>query len=148
MKSIMGHYRQDQADGVWRQWDQDGQQTREKTFDADDALQDLEESSIDLFAGEDDDAGESIDLEVVEDGSIGSMLDEGDAESDANEDTERSLQGTDSLEDISPAEMEGEELPLPGAASAEAEENSSAVRLHGPGQAREEEVDEFFQISF
>ena len=74
-----------------------------------------------------------------------SMLDDGGEESDSNEDSERSLQGTESLEDISPAEMEGEELPSP---NAEVEDSSSAVRLHGPGQATEEEVDEFFQISF
>ena len=145
MKSIMGHYKQDEADGVWRQWDQDGQQTREKTFDADAALQDFEESSIDLFAGEDSDDDESIDLELAEDGAMESMLDDGEEETDSDEDSKRSSQGTDSLEDISPAEMEGEELPLPGAG---ADDDSSAVRLHGPGQATEEDADEFFQISF
>ena len=145
MKSIMGHYKQDEADGVWRQWDQDGQQTREKTFDAEAALQDLEESSIDLFAGEDSDAGESIDLELAEDGAMASMLDDGEEEPDADEDSKRSSQGTDSLEDISPVEMEGEELPLPGAG---ADDDSSAIRLRGPGQPTEEDAEEFFQISF
>jgi len=87
MKSIMGHYKQDEADGVWRQWDQDGQQTREKTFDAEAAAQAREESSIDLFAGEDSDAGESIDLELAEDGAMASMLDEGEEEPDSDEDS-------------------------------------------------------------
>ena len=57
----------------------------------------------------------------------------------------RGSQGTDSLEDMSPAEMESEELPSPGAA---AEDDSSAIRLQVPGQATEEDADEFFQISF
>ena len=145
MKSIMGHYKQDEADGVWRQWDPDGKQTREKTFDGEAAAQAREESSIDLFAGEDSDAGESIDLELAEDGAMASMLDEGEEEPDSDQDSERSSQGTDSLEDISPAEMESEELPSPGAG---ADEDSSVIRLQGPGQTTEEEVEEFFQISF
>jgi antitoxin component YwqK of YwqJK toxin-antitoxin module len=141
MKSIMGQYKEDEADGLWRQWDQDGQQTREKTFDAAAAAQARGQSSIDLFAGED--AGEAIDFEMAEDGSVQSMIDEGDAESDEN--SKRGSQGTDSLEDISPAEMEGEELPSPGSS---ADEGSSAIRLQGPGQATEEETGQFFQISF
>ena len=145
MKSIMGQYKEDEADGMWRQWDQDGKQTREKTFDAAATAQAREDSSIDLFAGEDTDIGESIDFEMAEDGSMKSMLDDGDADSDSNEEKMRGSQGTDSLEDISPAEMESEELPSPDAA---AEDDTSAIRLQVPGQATEEDADEFFQISF
>jgi len=130
MKSIMGQYKEDDADGLWRQWDQDGKQTREKTFDA--AVEALarEESSINLFSREDTD--ESTDYEMAEDGSMKSMIDDGDTDPKPDEEGERSLQGTDALEDISPAEMEGEELPSP---SSSADEDSSAIGLQGPGQA-------------
>jgi len=112
MKSIMGQYKDDQADGLWRQWDEDGTQTREKDFDA--AAE--AEASIDLFGQEDEGVGESI----------------------------NSL-GTETLEDILPAEMEGEELPSPDAANGD---DSSVLRLKGPGQPTEEQVDQFFQTGF
>lgn len=141
MKSIMGQYKQDEADGLWRQWDQDGTQTREKTFDADAAV----ESSIDLFANEDADSGKPIDYEMAEDGSMKSMLDVGDIESGSKGDSDSSSQGTDSLEDISPAEMDSEELPSPADST---DEGSSAIRLNGSGHITDEQVDRFFQTSF
>lgn len=141
MKSIMGQYKDDQADGLWRQWDEDGTQTREKDFDA--AAE--AEASIDLFGQEDEGVGESINIDWAEDGSMKSMLSEGDEGSSANEDQERGSLGTETLEDILPAEMEGEELPSPDAANGD---DSSVLRLKGPGQPTEEQVDQFFQTGF
>ena len=147
MKSIMGKYKDDEPDGLWRQWNGDGQQSLEKTFDADAAAEANNDSSIDLFGGEDADVGESIEFESAEDGSIESMLDRGegsrDLEPDSHEDEKRSSNGTDMLEDISPAEMESEELPLPNAAARE----DSSARFKEPKQTTEEE-DQFFRISF
>ncbi len=141
MKSIMGQYKEDQADGLWRQWDENGTQTREKTFDADAET----ESSIDLFGREDDELGESINIESAEEGSMESMLDNGDDGLDSTEDRDRGPQGTESLEDISPAEMEGEELPSPDATEGD---DSSVLRLQLPGQPTDDQAEEFFQIGF
>jgi len=152
MKSIMGQYKEDEPDGVWRQWDLDGKLTREKTFDGDAAAESSlddgsDDSSIDLFGNEAADAGESIGLEFAEDGSMDEMLDRGDSKSDSNKSSEPNPdpKGTDSLEDISPAEIESEELPSRGAST---DEDSSAIRLQGPRQTTDEEVDRFFQISY
>jgi len=141
MKSIMGQYKDDHADGLWRQWDEDGVRTREKNFDAEAAA----EASIDLFGGKDTDVGESIDLESAEDGSMQSMLNDRDVDADLDEDGSQDSKGTESLEDISPAEMEGEELPSPGA---DRSDDSSVLRLQGPRQPTDEQVDLFFQIGF
>jgi antitoxin component YwqK of YwqJK toxin-antitoxin module len=138
MKSIVGQYKDDQPDGLWRQWDENGVQTREKTFDADAA-------SIDLFGAEDADVGESIDFDSGEDGSMQSMLDDNDATSESNEDRERGSKGTESLEDISPVEMEGEKLPSPADAKGD---DSSVLRLQGPLQTTDQQADKFFQIGF
>lgn len=157
MKSIMGQYKEDEPDGLWRQWDENGQQTREKTFDADAEAQAREERSIDLFAGEDTDVGKSIEFEMADDGSMNSTLDDGDTESDSNDDGESSSRGTDSLEDISPAEMEGEELPSPANSADEgssadedssADAGSSAIGPNDFGHITDEQVNRFLQISF
>ena len=151
MKSIVGQYKDDDADGVWRQWDPGGTQTREKTFDA--VAEAREKNSMGLFAGED--VGESIDFKMAEDGSMESMIDGrdndigdndgGDAESDSKSHSKRDSEGTESLEDISPAEMEGEELPSPATSE---DEGSAAIRLQESEKSTEEDADQFFQINF
>ena len=145
MKSIMGQYKQEFADGLWRQWDQDGRQTREKTFDAVAQAKADAETSIDLFAQEDADINQSTDFEMTEDENVKSMLQDGDADLDSNYDGESGSQGTDSLENISPAEIEGEELPSPESSGVG---DTSANSLQPARQTTQEDVDQFFQISF
>ncbi len=159
MKSIMGQYKNDEPDGEWREWDEDGKQVREKTFDAD-AEKGFDDDSVSLFR-DDVDRGESIDIQSSddavtdatdggEDGSMESMINDNsdpapDPAPDSNQDRESGSGGTESLEDISPAEMEGEELPSPGAS---ADDDSSASQLQRSGKSADDDVDRFFQIGF
>ncbi len=160
MKSIVGQYRNDQPDGLWKEWDEHGRQLRQKPFDADapaekpgTGLDEESERSISLFGDRDVDVDSSIDIESPGDGSIDSMMGDGeDAESaadtpGASREEGAAPRGTDALEDISPVEVdaEGEELPTPGAS---ATPNSSAIRSNPSGQATEDEAERFFRISF
>ena len=145
VKSIVGQYENDKPAGKWQWWDRDGQLANSETFDPNeinDASPDLmsvnetdiETDSLFDSAGDPDDA-DGIDFGVDDEAkSIQIEIEESDS-------TTTPMSETSELEDISPEEIQGEELPEPESGSDDGAATSPASQL-------ESLEDRFFKTSF
>ena len=165
VKSIVGQYEDDKPAGKWQWWDRDGQRANDETFDPnaiDDTSPDLK-SVNETEADESDDeidslfgsAGDPDDADGIDFGADDTDNTDGTGEADDTDDQEQSIQieidesdssttqtsETSELEDISPEEIEGEELPEPESSSEDEASNSPASKL-------ESLEDRFFKTSF
>ena len=167
MKSTVGSYDSDQPAGIWRQWDKNGQQAREKDFDAEIDLEDLSlenatqetdpqpdgldrrgDLTSDSNAAQDDPQKDSTDQALPQpsassqDGTLDAMRRQTEPTPAEGTDAPSS---TETLEEIPPVEFEGEEFPTP---KNSANENHSAGNVEKPVFSEQSKRDQFFQTGY
>ena len=166
MKSTVGRYDSDQPEGIWRQWNKNGQQVREKDFDAD---IDLENSALENAPQETDPHSDGLDSRgdltsdsdsVQDDLQKNSANDQPQPAGSSQHGTLDAMRyrtdpppaegtnapsSTETLEEIPPVEFEGEEFPTP---KSSANENHSTGNVEKPISSEQSKRNKFFQTGY